>query len=132
MANDKNIVILENGVSFTQWRAALQAKLARRNVLGHVFHNITGIRPTIMPQDPSLTNHNAMNTEELNTQYVQQLEQWLLNEIEAKNIIISRLTYAQCPQACEHLTAKQLYGNIAGTRQETATAPYVATLELIL
>ncbi|KAI0994885.1 hypothetical protein K3495_g13296 [Podosphaera aphanis] len=73
-----------------------------------------------------------MNMEELISQHIEGLEQWILREIEAKSIIVSRLNPTNCPQSVENMTAKQLYDNIADTRQETATAPYIAALELFL
>ncbi|KAI0996730.1 hypothetical protein K3495_g11452 [Podosphaera aphanis] len=50
----------------------------------------------------------------------------------AKNIIISRLDSAICPQSHNQMTAKELYDNIANTRKETATAPYASSLETFL
>ncbi|KAI1000131.1 hypothetical protein K3495_g8064 [Podosphaera aphanis] len=132
MSNDKGLPILDHSVSFVQWRSALQAKLARRNVLGHVFHDIPGLRPITMPEVPTITTPNAMNMDDLVTHYIEELEQWILLEIEAKNIIVARLNQSNCPQSVETMTAKQLYDNIAGTRQETATAPYLVALENFL
>lgn len=106
MANEKSIVVLEHGVSFIQWRAALQAKLARRNVLGHVFHDIPGIRPVMIPTDPTITIPNAIKIDELMEIYVINVEQWVPCEIEAKNIIILRLGKTNFPQLYEHVTSK--------------------------
>ncbi|KAI1003378.1 hypothetical protein K3495_g4827 [Podosphaera aphanis] len=75
MTNDKSIMILDNNVSFIQWRSVLQASLARRNVLGHVFHDIAGIRPITMPQDPTTTTPDEMNINDLVNQYIEELEQ---------------------------------------------------------
>ncbi|KAI1004735.1 hypothetical protein K3495_g3485 [Podosphaera aphanis] len=85
-----------------------------------------------MPLDPTITNPDAMNMEELIPQNIEGLEHWVLREIEAKNIIVSRLNPTNCLQSVENMTAKQLYDNIAGTRQETATAPYIAALDSFL
>ena len=59
MGNDNNKLILGAGVSFLQWKSALQAKLARRSVLGHVFHDIPGIRPLPIPTDPAITKPSS-------------------------------------------------------------------------
>lgn len=56
MANDQSKLILTAGVSFQLWKSILQAKLARRNVLGHVFHEIPGIRPLLSPILSNLSN----------------------------------------------------------------------------
>ena len=81
--------VLGNGITFKAWRMALRAKLGRKNVLGHVFHDNPGIRPVLIPIDPLLTNPDA---EQLTEQYLTALERWTLGEIEAKNIITQRLS----------------------------------------
>ena len=88
-----------------------------------MFHDIPGIRPITIPEDPTITNPDAMNMDTLVANYIEELEQWILHEIEAKNIIVSRLNQINCPQSIDTMTERQLYENIAGTRQETATAP---------
>lgn len=124
--------VLGNGTTFTAWRMALRAKLGHKNVLGHVFHDIPGIRPVLIPIDPLLTNPDAENAEQLTEHYLTALERWTLGEIEAKNIITQRISPNICPQYYDQFTAKQLYDAIAGTRRETATAPYAAALEFSL
>ena len=52
MHKNHNKIVLGPGVSFATWKMEIQAKLGRKNVLGHVFHTMTGIRPIKMPQDP--------------------------------------------------------------------------------
>ncbi|KAI1005680.1 hypothetical protein K3495_g2539 [Podosphaera aphanis] len=88
MSNDKSLIILDN-VSLIQWRSALQAKLARRNVPGHVLHDNPDIRPIAMPQDPTITTPDEMNIDDLVDQYIEELEQWILHEIEAKNTVVA-------------------------------------------
>lgn len=124
MANDHSKIILEAGVSFAKWKSGLQAKLARRNVLGHVFHDIPGIRPIMIPVIQTTDNLPSLSTE-----HEHKLEQWILGEIEAKNIIINRLSSSVCPQNYDNMKAKELYDAIASTRQETAIAPYSTALE---
>lgn len=127
MANDHRNIILEAGVSFTKWKSGLQAKLARRNVLGHVFHDIPGIRPILIPTNPLADDLSNPSTEHEN-----KLGQWILGEIEAKNIIINRLSSSTCPQNYDNMKAKELYDAVASTRQETAIAPYAIALENFL
>ncbi|KHJ32681.1 hypothetical protein EV44_g0983 [Erysiphe necator] len=132
MANDQNKVILGTGVSFHLWKSCLQAKLARRNVLGHVFHDIPGIRPLLAPYAkiaPDLdTGTNVKSPDE----ELAALEQWILGEIEAKNIITMRLSPSICPRNYDNMTAKQLYDTIASTRQQTAAAHYATALEALM
>ena len=64
MANDHSKIILEAGVSFAKWKSGLQAKLARRNVLGHVFHDIPGIRPVLNPVNESTDYPPTLSTEQ--------------------------------------------------------------------
>ena len=73
MANDHSKIILEAGVSFAKWKSSLQAKLARRNMLGHVFHEIPGIRPIMIP-----INQSTDDLPSLSTDHENKLEQWIL------------------------------------------------------
>ncbi|KAI0991827.1 hypothetical protein K3495_g16360, partial [Podosphaera aphanis] len=124
--------MLGNGVPFVSWRMSLQAKLGRKNVLGHVFHDIPGIRPLRVPIDPAAANPDADIPPAVNDAFLADLEKWTLGEIEAKSIIIQRLSSTICPQHYFNMTAKQLYDTIAGTRIETATAPYASALETFM
>lgn len=133
MANDQSkIILLSHNVPFNQWKSSLQAKLARRNVLGHVFHDIPGIRPLLMPVDPIVACPDYENSSTLSSEYLIKLEQWILGEIKAKSIITTRLSSIVCPQNYDHMTAKELYDTVAGTRQETATTLYSTALEKFL
>ena len=132
MAKDDNKIILQPGVSFTKWKTSLQAKLARRNVLGHVFHNMPGLRPVHAPVDASSSNTSPEDLPNLSTEHEIKLEQWLLGENEAKNVITSRLSSSTCPQNYDHMTAKELFDAVACIRQETATALYATALETFL
>ena len=60
------------------------------------------------------------------------LEKWALGEIEAKNIITQRLSPAMCPSNFDNMSAKQIFDSVAGSWQETATAPYANSLETII
>lgn len=55
-----------------------------------------------------------------------------MGEIEARNIIIDRLSDSVCPQTYEKYTAKQLCESVAKTRSEAATASYSLALETLL
>ncbi|KAI0996731.1 hypothetical protein K3495_g11453, partial [Podosphaera aphanis] len=132
MQNDHNKIVLGPGVLFATWKMAIQAKLGRKNVLGHVFHTMTGIRPIQMPQDPEVDDPANEDLAALSAQYMIDLERWVLGEIEAKNIITQRLSQAMCPSNYEHMTAKQLFDTVASSRQETATAPFAIALQQFL
>ncbi|KAI0995210.1 hypothetical protein K3495_g12972 [Podosphaera aphanis] len=131
MAHDSKV--LGDGISFTQWKIGLQAKLAKKNVIGHVFHDIPGVRPITMPIDPTTVAASAKtstdNAHSSSTQFLQELEKWILGEIQAKNVIIARISPTMCPSAYDHLSAKQLFDAVAGTRFPTVAALYASSLE---
>ncbi|RKF57133.1 hypothetical protein OnM2_076065, partial [Erysiphe neolycopersici] len=121
-----NRVILAPGVSFARWKADLQDALSRRNCVGHIFHNMHGIPPAVMPQP--IPPRDETQTEEtynhLLTQHNQALYQWSQGEIQSKNILISRLSDSLQPESFDNFTAKQLYDLTATTREQWASAPY--------
>lgn len=130
---DNSKVVLTQGVSLAKWKSALQAKLAKYNVIGHVFHNYPGIRAITMPKDPTEgMSQSDTNFQSVLDAHLRDLEVWTLGEISAKNIIINRLDPCMCPRTHEHMTAQQLYNSIVDTRKETATAPYALALETFL
>lgn len=117
----------------TKWKTRLQAKQAKNNVIGHVFHNYPGIRPINKPVDPTEGKAQTDPDFEMVLQaHLRDLKVWTLGEIFAKNIIINRLESSMCPRTHDHMTAKELYDGIANTRKETATAPYALALETFL
>ncbi|KHJ34762.1 hypothetical protein EV44_g4146 [Erysiphe necator] len=89
---DNSKVILFQGVSLARWKSGPQAKLAKNNVIGHVFHNYPGIQAVTMPKDPTEgMSHNDTNFQSVLDAHLRDLERWTLAEISAKNIIINRL-----------------------------------------
>ncbi|KAI0996353.1 hypothetical protein K3495_g11830 [Podosphaera aphanis] len=130
---DTSKVVLAQGVPLAKWKSSLQAKLAKNNVIGHVFHKFPGIRPITQPIDTTtgmtVEDPNFIQTLEA---YIHDLEAWTLGEICAKNIIINRLDPSMCPRSYDQLTAQELYNSIADNRKETATAPYARALETFL
>lgn len=132
MHNDHNKITLGSEVSFAAWKMTIQAKLGRKNVLGHVFHTMTGIHPIKMPQGPETIDPANEDLAALTAQYLMDLEPWVLGEIEAQNIITQRLSTPMCPSNYDELTAKQLFDTVVGSRQETATAPFAIALERFL
>ncbi|KAI0992897.1 hypothetical protein K3495_g15287 [Podosphaera aphanis] len=133
MHRDTSKVVLSQGVPLAKWKSCLQAKLAKNNVIGHVFHNFPGIRPILRPADT--TAEMSPEDPDFSTaldEHLRALEIWTLGEISAKNIIISRLDPSMCPRSYDQMTALELYNSIADTRKETATAPYARALETFL
>lgn len=61
---DTSKVVLAQDVPLAKWKSSLQAKLAKNNVIGHVFHNFAGIRPISRPIDP--TTHMSEDDEKFN------------------------------------------------------------------
>lgn len=133
MANRGKLVLGE-GVSFLKWKSSLQVKLAKRQVLGHVFHDTEEIEPIVMPQPPQPKKEDQTDSEyaEIQAKYKSERAAWKLGEIAARSIIIGRLSDSVCPHSYEKYLAKQLYDCVARVRQETATAPYAHALERFL
>ncbi|KAI0996046.1 hypothetical protein K3495_g12135 [Podosphaera aphanis] len=123
--------VLGKGVSFSKWKSSLQAKLAKRNLLGHVFHDIEEIEPAIAPQALLAmgAEYTPQQYQELVARYRSERAARKMGEIEARNIIIDRLSDSVCPQTYQKYTAEQLLESVAKTRSESATAPYSSALD---
>ncbi|KAI1003022.1 hypothetical protein K3495_g5189 [Podosphaera aphanis] len=131
---DSSKVVLTEGVSLAKWKCSLQAKLAKNNVIGPVFHNFPGIRPVTRSVGPTaeMTPDDDPTFLSTHDNHLKALKTWTLGEISAKNIIISRLDPSICPRSYGQMTAQELYNSIADTRKETATVPCALSLETFL
>ena len=91
---NKNRYVLGEGTSFSKWKSSLQVKLAKRNLLGHVFHDIQEIQPAIAPQAlPTLVSgQTPQQYQEILAEYQAKRAAWKTGEIEAGNIGIDRLS----------------------------------------
>ncbi|POS81725.1 hypothetical protein EPUL_006558, partial [Erysiphe pulchra] len=91
MASQEITVILGPGVSLSNWIANLQSALVRRKCLGNVFHNIPGIKPALRPIEPNGNTSDAEYSKKI-TEYEIELVKWIEGEIEARNILVNRIT----------------------------------------
>ncbi|KAI0994589.1 hypothetical protein K3495_g13591 [Podosphaera aphanis] len=125
MASSNNRVILRDGVSFTSWRADLQAELSSVDVLGHVFHNIRGIDPEIEPTEPTqVKGEDPEKSSQRMKEYKANLREWIKGEYKAQNLIIQRLEDSKRPQDYHRYTAKQLYEMVARANEVTNLLPH--------
>lgn len=124
MASTVPRVILGPGVSFSEWETDVQAALAEKKRLAYVFHEI-GMRPIIRPTPP-VKSPDTSDTEFKITleEYQNQVDKWIEGDVEAKNILVCRMSMEVRPKNYRKYTAKQLYEHAAMTRQETAITPY--------
>lgn len=90
-------IFFSTGVPFIAWRLAVQPILGCKNMLSHVFHNMNSIHPVTMQTDPEIINPSDLDTKELSDNYIKDLEQWFLGEIESKNIFPRRFPSTICP-----------------------------------
>ncbi|KAI0994963.1 hypothetical protein K3495_g13218, partial [Podosphaera aphanis] len=118
-------IILADGVSFADWESDLQAALIKKGRLAHVFHNLDEIKPAIKPRPP--VPHEKKSAEvfdKLSAEYEENLARWKEGEIEARNVLLRRLSPSVRPQNFRKMSAKQIFDNIAATREEGAATPY--------
>ncbi|KAI0996110.1 hypothetical protein K3495_g12072 [Podosphaera aphanis] len=111
MSKNTSLVILRETDSFSRWDAALRARLAKRDLTGHVIHD----DPDVGPEAIWKLHRSEVLT-------------WKNNETEARNIILERLSSKVWPRNYVRLSAKALYDSVSKSRRETASAPYLDAL----
>lgn len=126
-------VILRDGVSFSDWRADLQAELSRSDVLGHVFHNVRGIDPETEPEEPTYSKgDNLESYDQKMVEYKSKLRAWIKGEFEAQNIIIQRLDSSKKPQDYQRYTSKDLYEMVARANEVTSLLPHSEAFDVFV
>ena len=109
-------IILGPGTSFLDWESDLQAALIKKGRLSHIFHNLEEIRPAIQPTEPlNKQGQSDIEFSKLLDKHYDDLREWKEGEIEAKNILLRRLSQNVRPQNFRHMSAKQIFDNIAST-----------------
>ncbi|KAI0992006.1 hypothetical protein K3495_g16180, partial [Podosphaera aphanis] len=133
MGKDDSVVILGSGTSFTRWESNVQAALVKKKCLGHVFHDIEGIRPVTRPIAPirDLKESEGAYLESL-TKYEKDLTEWIEGEMTAKDVLITRMSKSVLPQSIKNMTAKQLFDHVSKSREEGATVPYQTAMRNLL
>ncbi|KAI0990905.1 hypothetical protein K3495_g17282, partial [Podosphaera aphanis] len=132
MSTQEVTVILGPGVSLSTWIANLQSALVRRRCLGHVFHNIPGIKPAMRPTAPEKGTLTDAEYSTKMKEFENDLISWTEGEIEARNILVNRITKDVCPQNFLNMTAKQLFDHVANAREEGATTPWETAVRKFL
>ena len=108
------------------------AKLTKRDIVGHVFHDEKGFRPEVEPEVPiARPSKNAESYARRMTEYEANLRQWARGEIQAYQTIIDRLDPSIRPTQRRNVTAKQLFDEIAEARVPSTTLPYLHAYETL-
>lgn len=132
MSTHEITIILGPGISLSNWIASLQSALVRRKCLGHVFHNIQGIKPVLRPTAPEKGDLNDAEYSIKTNEYEVLLASWIEGEIEARNILVNSITKDICPQHFLNMTAKQIFDHVANSRGEGATTPWETAVRKFL
>ncbi|KAI0999701.1 hypothetical protein K3495_g8495 [Podosphaera aphanis] len=129
MSNSNVIILGENTDSYSRWDASLRARLAKRDLTGHVIHDDEDVDPVNKPAAP-LRAADTTDSERALIWKEHRLEvlTWKNNETEARNIILERLSTKVWPRDYVRLSAKNLYDSVTKTRKESASKPYLEAL----
>ncbi|KAI0990902.1 hypothetical protein K3495_g17285, partial [Podosphaera aphanis] len=129
----ESAIVLAPGISFADWESDLQAALIHKGRLAHVFHNLDGIKPALRPIEPSRKPETTdADFEKVSASYTESLARWSEGEIEAKNVLLRRLSPGVRPQNFRQMSAKQIFDTIATTREEGAAMPYETAVRNLL
>lgn len=124
MASTVPRIILDPGISFSKWETDVQAALAEKKRLAHVFHDI-GMRPIVRLATPiKQKDLSDADYQRLLSKFQDDVDRWIEGDVEAKDILISRMSTEVRPKNYRKYTAKQLFDHAASTRQEAAITPY--------
>lgn len=86
-------IVLAPRVSFAGWESDLQVALIHKGRLAHVFHNLDGIKPALRPIEPSRESETPdAEFEKISASCTENLARWNEGEIEAKNVLLRRLS----------------------------------------
>ena len=131
--NKSSAIVLTPGVSFADWESDLQAALIKKGRLAHVFHDFEEIQPAFRPREP-IRGENQTDDEFCKTsaKYAEELARWKEGEIEAKNVLLRRLSPSVRPQNFRRMSAKQIFDTIATTREESAATPYESAVRNLI
>lgn len=86
------------------------------------------MRPTIPEKGTSTDAEYSIKMKE----FEDDLVSWTEGEIEARDILVNRITKDVCPQNFLNMTAKQLFDHVAGAREEGATTPWETAVRKFL
>lgn len=120
----ESAITLTPGISFADWESDLQAALIKKGRLSHIFHDIPEIKPAVRPIAPVKGYKTEAEFSNAFKKYEEELGKWKEGEIEAKNVLLRRLSPSVRPQDFRRMIAKQIFDNIATPREEGAATPY--------
>ncbi|POS85450.1 hypothetical protein EPUL_002011, partial [Erysiphe pulchra] len=121
--NDSKVV-LGQGVSLYKWIADLQSALVRRRCIGHVFHDIHGIKAIVCPVTPVKDSFSNEAYAVAVSEYELELQKFQEGEIEARSILAARIERAICPPNLMNMSAKKIYDHVLSVREEGANTPW--------
>ena len=124
-----SLVILGETDSFSRRDAPPRARLAKRNLTGHVIHDDPDVDPIFRPSESKREEQLSNDTwEEIWRTHRRAVLTRKNHEIEARNIILERLSEKVWPRDHIRLSAKALYDSVSSPRRETSSATYIDAL----
>ncbi|KAI0993580.1 hypothetical protein K3495_g14604, partial [Podosphaera aphanis] len=129
MKSSNKIILGETTDSYSRWDAALRARLAKRDLTGHVIHDDEDVDPVTKPLVPTResTTPDAVWATTWK-EHRRELLTWKNNETEARNIILERLSVKIWPRDHVRLSPKEIYDSVSKSRKESASKPYLEAL----
>lgn len=132
MSENESKVVLGQGVSLYKWIADLQSALVRRRCIGHVFHDINGIKAVVSPIMPVRGQNSMEDHQRAVQEYEEELQKFQEGEIEARSILAARIEREICPSNLMNMSAKQIYDHVLGVREEGANTPWENSVRQLL
>lgn len=132
MSENDSKVILGQGVSLYKWIADLQSALVRRRCIGHVFHDIHGIKAIVCPTTPEKAHLSPEAYAAAVSEYELELQKFQEGEIEARSILAARIERAICPPNLMSMSAKNIYEHVLSVREEGANTPWETSVRELL
>ncbi|KAI0995517.1 hypothetical protein K3495_g12661 [Podosphaera aphanis] len=133
MSKNSPLIILGETDSFSRWDAALRARLAKRDLTGHVIHDDPDVDPVTRPVQPIRPKESSDEVwNDIWIRHRRQVQTWKNHETEARNIVLERLSEKVWPRDHIRLSAKDLYDSVSNTRKESASGNYIDALRQFL
>lgn len=132
MSENDTKVILGQGVSLFKWIADLQSALVRTRCIGHVFHNIHGIKAVVCPVTPEKGSLSTEAYAVAVSEYEQELQKFQEGEIETRSILASRIERSICPPSLMTISAKSIFEHVLNVREEGANTHWETSVRELL
>ncbi|POS87259.1 hypothetical protein EPUL_002152, partial [Erysiphe pulchra] len=118
MSENDTKVILGRGDSLYKCVPDVQSALVRRRCIGHVFHDIHGIKAIVYPVTPVKSSFSNEAYAEAVSKYELESQKFQEGEIEARSILAARIERAICPPNLMNMSAKKIYDHVLSVREE--------------